>query len=742
MLRRIFPSNSEEKSYVHIQQENSFESSNSQEHATLESSFLRSENIATDEKQRILRVIQESHRENVVLRSVLSQLEQENQQLKEQSRYLEKLEIEMEKTKAQNVSYKQRILSLEQQLAEACFAQREAERASQQRSISSFAPSQSRNFATCTLDKEELACENSKLRSELLEKQAIISSLSVKIRSHDISVPTIVERREEANQNGRELCSAVDNREQESSKGIDESYKVEQFPNIKASDLSKVGFKKEEAQGTNSSVPPPPPLPPPPPPPPAPPLVISSNSSGKPSLDKKVFQPGSEANKSSSLEHSPLPPPPPPPPPPFPSSSGVGIDNLKDQVEPKNMSEVANNVAMPTKPVVKPRKPMKFLYWRRVILPPSWQAVECSFWRSVMEISFDRNEFEYLFSKPTNSKVLVPNSGRSHDGKTERKSTIPLSVLDERRTHLVGVLLVSLPSMAVIQRALIEMDDGCLSAKDCNSLLKIFPSSEEQSLLKKAKDTGAFLTHTEEFLYELVQIPFLQIRTKVLLFKREFDERGENILRPLNVIHKAVEAVENSKALKAILGVILSLGNYMNGGTIRGQADGFILDILSKLSDTKAIDNETTFLQYAAHVAYYDAAESRAVVMELKILREASKISLSEVAESLCGLRTELKELSDAVRCLEYDNASTRKLLKYLENFEGYAEKILNKLEELLKKRTNEFQHLVLTFGYSKFEAESLTTCEFFKELHVFVVEIGKLLAREESLERESETQN
>jgi hypothetical protein len=117
----------------------------------------------------------------------------------------------------------------------------------------------------------------------------------------------------------------------------------------------------------------------------------------------------------------------------------------------------------------------------------------------------------------------------------------PLSVLDERRTHLVGVLLVSLPSMSIIQRALTEMDDGCLSAKDCNSLLKIFPTTEEQSLLKKAKDAGAFLTHTEEFLFQLSQIPSLQIRTKVLLFKREFDERGENILRPLNMVHKAVE---------------------------------------------------------------------------------------------------------------------------------------------------------------------------------------------------------
>ena len=42
-------------------------------------------------------------------------------------------------------------------------------------------------------------------------------------------------------------------------------------------------------------------------------------------------------------------------------------------------------------------------------------------------------------------------------------------------------------------------------------------------------------------------------------------------------------------AIKHIFGLILALGNYMNGGSrTRGQADGFELDILPKLKDYKA----------------------------------------------------------------------------------------------------------------------------------------------------------
>ena len=35
--------------------------------------------------------------------------------------------------------------------------------------------------------------------------------------------------------------------------------------------------------------------------------------------------------------------------------------------------------------------------------------------------------------------------------------------------------------------------------------------------------------------------------------------------------------------------MILSFGNYMNGGTQRGQADGYDLGILAKLRDVKSM---------------------------------------------------------------------------------------------------------------------------------------------------------
>ena len=54
-----------------------------------------------------------------------------------------------------------------------------------------------------------------------------------------------------------------------------------------------------------------------------------------------------------------------------------------------------------------------------------------------------------------------------------------------------------------------------------------------------------------------------------------------------------------SVEVSRVLGIILALGNYMNGGNRqRGQADGFSIDILPKIKDVKSKDNTLTLIFY------------------------------------------------------------------------------------------------------------------------------------------------
>ena len=60
----------------------------------------------------------------------------------------------------------------------------------------------------------------------------------------------------------------------------------------------------------------------------------------------------------------------------------------------------------------------------------------------------------------------------------------------------------------------------------------------------------------------------------------------------------ALQVLMTGERVKSILALVLAIGNYMNGGTTRGQADGFGLEILPKLKDVKSKDNSHNLLQF------------------------------------------------------------------------------------------------------------------------------------------------
>lgn len=67
------------------------------------------------------------------------------------------------------------------------------------------------------------------------------------------------------------------------------------------------------------------------------------------------------------------------------------------------------------------------------------------------------------------------------------------------------------------------------------------------------------------------------------------------------------------------MAIILTLGNYMNGGNMaRGQADGFGLEIMSKLKDVKSKDSQITLLHYIV----------RTYIKQLEMPLEGGKLTL------------------------------------------------------------------------------------------------------------------
>lgn len=112
------------------------------------------------------------------------------------------------------------------------------------------------------------------------------------------------------------------------------------------------------------------------------------------------------------------------------------------------------------------------------------------------------------------------------------------------------------------------------------------------------------LDKPDQFVFDLSCIKHFSDRIVCLTFTHTFFENLNSITTKLSNLRLVCNQLQNSPDLKTILALILTYGNYMNGGNMqRGQADGFSLDILGKLRDVKSKDANVTLLHYIVRYA-------------------------------------------------------------------------------------------------------------------------------------------
>ncbi|XP_077408298.1 formin [Vanacampus margaritifer] len=300
----------------------------------------------------------------------------------------------------------------------------------------------------------------------------------------------------------------------------------------------------------------------------------------------------------------PLPPPPPPaqfmsaavPPPPPPPPSTI---SLVTSSMPPSLS------ATPRKPVVEPSRPMKPLYWTRIHIEDNKNT---TLWNVLEEPQImNAVEFEDLFAKTATRlkrKPLVEN----YEKKTKARKIIKL--LDGKRSQAVGILISSLHlEMKDIRQAVLTVDNSVVDLETIEALYENRAQPQELEKIKTHYNTSKeeevkHLDKPEQFLYELSQIPDFAGRARCIIFKAAFNDGMASVQHKLDMIASVCEALLGKNGVKEVLGLILALGNHMNGGNrIRGQADGFGLEILPKLKDVKSRDNRISLVDYV--VSYY-----------------------------------------------------------------------------------------------------------------------------------------
>ena len=381
------------------------------------------------------------------------------------------------------------------------------------------------------------------------------------------------------------------------------------------------------------------------------------------------------------------------------------------------------------RPAVKPKAKMKPFHWGKIVIKPTSKQ---SVWNGLQnDLDFDTDLLEEMFSVKKNTKLGMKGPAKKEDGTPPEQAI--LRILAPKRSNAIGIMSSRMPSVDKILLAVKQMDNSVLSLEDILALLNNFPTSEEVMSIKELSAADGKLDAPERFCMQIAADPDTKNRLQCWKFQLCFNELLEDVQVPLFGIEEACKQLQKSKKLKTILVFFLEIGNYLNGGSARGQADGFEIKNLSKLSDTKDVTNTVTLLEHGINQMKKKAPELLTFSEELSRIPKASQISFTTTAENLRKLILEMKDVrADVLRLKEGKDDSDIAEDPFLREMPKFADKATQKVlqaRDLLADVEKLFRETLDFFAVNT-KKDNLTTEEFFGIFNLFMEAFKKIAAK------------
>ncbi|XP_065860811.1 formin-like protein 4 [Euphorbia lathyris] len=311
----------------------------------------------------------------------------------------------------------------------------------------------------------------------------------------------------------------------------------------------------------------PPPPPPPPTPPPIPPLPMLP-----PLMAKKKT----------------LPPPPPP------MAGGLVSSSRPPRSTFSSKSRAQGSTAEASKDTSFGQMKLKPLHWDKVIANADHSMV----WNEIIDgsLRFDDDQIELLFGYKHADRRS--SQGNAILSSTSPSRTAQIFILEPRKSQNTAIVLKSIAiSRDEILDALLEGHG--LTTDTLEKLTRIAPTQEEKSKILQFSGDPSTLANAEGFLYHILKaLPSAFVRTNAMLFRSNYDAEILHFKEALQTLELGCKELRTQGLFLKLLEAILKAGNRMNAGTSRGNAQGFNLTTLRKLSDVKSIDGKTTLLHF------------------------------------------------------------------------------------------------------------------------------------------------
>eukprot|EP00899_Mesostigma_viride_P007373 jgi/Mesvir1/16637/Mv10170-RA.1 len=237
---------------------------------------------------------------------------------------------------------------------------------------------------------------------------------------------------------------------------------------------------------------------------------------------------------------------------------------------------------------------LRGLHWTklRTVKGTLWEemdSMQCKYELSEAEKAVLRRLFEIAPAGKGTKRDAAEDAGGVEGSSRKPKNVLQLISLT--RANNLQVMLAHIKLTDNEAKRIIASGDAKreLSLEKLCTLLQVIPTEEEEESIRRylAQNDASSLTPPEQFLASMAQLPRLRSKIQVLIFLRQFDVQVKEATDILQCVEKASDKVCKSMIFKALMAIVLAVGNALNEGTARGDAKGVRVDALLKLGDVK-----------------------------------------------------------------------------------------------------------------------------------------------------------
>lgn len=461
------------------------------------------------------------------------------------------------------------------------------------------------------------------------------------------------------------------------------------------------------------------------------------------------------------MASAPLPPPPPPPPPPLPS--GLLRIASSDFLPPPppiptffgRNSKIANKNGAPAPPPLPPalitasslgrkrdRAKMKHIHWDRInnVSNTLWTRINNDRIMSSLKKAGVLKDVEEAFKAAELSAKA--HRFKAKINRSERKTLLPRELQQQFGINLhqysdltVGQFVAKvlkcdtelLKNTTLIQffnwEELLSLSPSIMSKfKPYSSIdfagKKVEPKMDPDTL---ARFDRIYL----ELCYE--HRKYWRARSKALILASSYERDYRDLLRKLTLVDKSIASIKTSEAFPEVLGVIKSIGNYMNDDSKR--IDGFKLSALQRLTFLKNSTNTGTLLHFIEKVIRSNFPDLAVIVDDFRELAKVSRVSMSLLREEIVKYENAVsscnRNFTDGCLSSTAKIDSKDKIRDYMGHILHKSGKHAEFLKAHMKTTFADFDDLMVYFGENS--NESTAREEFFQKFQTFIEEYKKV---------------